>query len=334
LKFRVAHLTVMLASRAARAGIPWPELVQVDDAARVAAWMADTLRQHGTCATFTVVSRAVRVAGEAIARGIDLTGATFVIAGEPATPARVSAIRRSGARCMTAYGQVEAGRIGMGCRDAEAPDDVHVLADVCAVIASREGSAAEPLSALHLTVLAPTAPKVLLNAELDDFGILETKACGCPLGRLGLTTHLHNIRSVGKFTGEGVTLLESEMAHIVEEVLPRRFGGTAIDYQVLHEEDEQGMARVTLLVSPDIPIQSDADILRTALDALSHESLGAEAARQIWVQTGTLRVRREHPRPTARGKLAPVYRPVLNVGPDPRRRVEDDPRQVPPGMRP
>jgi hypothetical protein len=103
------------------------------------------------------------------------------------------------------------------------------------------------------------------------------------------------------------------MAHVVEEVLPRRFGGTAIDYQVLQEEDAHGIARVTLLVSPDIAIPSDADVIQTMLDALSHESLGAEAARQIWAQSGTLRVRRERPVATARGKLAPVYRPGLQA---------------------
>jgi hypothetical protein len=315
LKFRVAHLTTMMASKAARARIPWPELVPVDEAARVAAWMADMLRRHGRCVTFTVPSRAVRVAREAIARGIDLTGATFFIAGEPVTPAKVSAIRESGARCMSTYGQLEGGRVGMGCREAADPGDVHVLADVCALIASPRmaGTAAEPLSALHLTVLPPTVPKVMINTELDDFGILETRVCHCPFGQLGLTTHLRNIRSAGKFTGEGVTLLESEMAHVVEEVLPRRFGGTAIDYQVLQEEDAHGIARVTLLVSPDIAIPSDADVIQTMLDALSHESLGAEAARQIWAQSGTLRVRRERPVATARGKLAPVYRPGLQA---------------------
>jgi hypothetical protein len=272
--------------------------------------MAETVRASGKCAAFMVVSRAVRVARAAVDRGLDLTGATFVAAGEPASPARVSAIRRSGAALMTTYGQVEAGRIGMGCCEADDASDVHVLSDVCSVVMSsrRLPPLVEPRAALDLTVLVPTAPKVILNTGLDDCAILETRTCGCALGRLGLTTHLRSIGSYGKFTSEGVTVLESEIAHIVEAVLPARFGGTAIDYQLLEEEDETGRARVTLVVNPALPMPADAELIRAVLEGLGRESLGAEAARQVWARTGSLTVRRARPVVTARGKMNAVYR--------------------------
>ena len=35
------------------------------------------------------------------------------------------------------------------------------------------------------TTLLPTAPKLLLNAEIDDYGVVETRSCGCPLESYG-----------------------------------------------------------------------------------------------------------------------------------------------------
>jgi hypothetical protein len=309
-KFRIAHVATILMARAAGARIPWPELVDVEDAGRVAEWMGETLRAHGTCAAFMVVSRAVRVAVAAAERGLDLTGATFVAAGEPATPAKMSIIRSSGAACMTTYGMVEAGRVGMGCRGAADPSDVHVMTDVCSVIASPTTLAVgnAVLSPLSLTVVMPSSSKVMINTEIDDCGILETRPCACPIGRLGLTTHLRNIRSVGKLTTEGVSMLGSEMTHILEEVLPARFGGTALDYQLLEEEDATGLTRLSLLVHPDIPVADESRVVEAVLDAMSRASLGSEAARQVWSRTNTLRVRRLRPLLTAHGKMKPVHK--------------------------
>ena len=169
--------------------------------------------------------------------------------------------------------------------------------------------------ALNVTSLLPAAPKILINAESDDYGILETRSCGCPLEAVGFTTHIREIRSFGKLTGEGVTMVGSEMLHILEDVLPGRFGGSALDYQLIEEEDSEGFTHVSLIVSPEIPIADESQIVSAVLEAMSTESLGAEAARQIWSQTGTLQVRRERPFLTARGKLLPLYIPRRHGNP-------------------
>ena len=79
---------------------------------------------------------------------------------------------------------------------------------------------------------------------------LKQGLASCPLERYGYTEHISRIRSYSKLTGEGVTLVGSEMLRILEEVLPSRFGGSPLDYQLLEEEDEQGFTRLHLLVSP------------------------------------------------------------------------------------
>ena len=33
-------------------------------------------------------------------------------------------------------------------------------------------------------------PKILLNMELDDVGIMEERNCGCAIETLGMTQHL------------------------------------------------------------------------------------------------------------------------------------------------
>jgi hypothetical protein len=157
-----------------------------------------------------------------------------------------------------------------------------------------------------VTHLHPSASKLLLNVELDDYGLLEERSCGCPLDALGLRVHLRQIRSFAKLTGEGVTLVGCEMVHILEEVLPARFGGSSLDYQLVEEEDEAGLTRLTLLVSPSVPIADEREVIEAIHAALARESLAADMARAFWAQAGTLRVRREAPRVGSGGKQMPL----------------------------
>ena len=92
---------------------------------------------------FTFTSSAVRLCQAAVEAGIDLTGAMIMLAGEPITPARLDAIRPSGATALPRYGSVETGPIGYGCLAPTEADDVHVLSDLQALIR-------DPLEALHL----------------------------------------------------------------------------------------------------------------------------------------------------------------------------------------
>src|SRR5207248_5736504 len=140
---------------------------------------------------------------------------------------------------------------------------VHFFKDGLALIQhSRPVPGAElTVDAFHFTTLLSTSPKLLLNVESDDYGLMETRSCGCPLESYGYTEHLRQIRSFRKLTGEGVTLVGSEMVHILEEVLPSRFGGSPLDYQLVEEEDEQGFTRLGLVVSPRIEIADEAAVI-------------------------------------------------------------------------
>lgn len=309
LKYRLATLFTIIIARLVGVRIPWPQEVKVEQADIVARWTFDALSKHGTCLVLAPASRALRVCVAAREAGLDLTGAIFRIAGEPISSAKVRGIRRSGAEVFTTYGFAELGRIGMGCSRPIDASDVHLCKSICAMIPHHRLVPDTDISvqAFTFTSLLPTAPKILLNTESDDYGVIESRTCGCPLEDLGLTEHLREIRSFQKLTGEGVSLVASEMVNILEEMLPARFGGSPLDYQLLEEEDEDGFTRINLLVHPRLKIRDNREVVDVVLSAMRKSSAMADAARNIWAQSDTFQVLREKPVWTGRGKLMSLY---------------------------
>jgi hypothetical protein len=202
----------------------------------------------------------------------------------------------------------EAGVVGVGCARPASHDDLHLSMDAL-------GAIQRPLEvpgwgvrveALYITSLLPSAPKVLLNLESDDCCVLEDRQCGCPLGDLGLTQHLRDVRSYHKITGEGVTLVDGSMARILEEYLPARFGGTLLDYQLLEEEDSDGLTRLSLLVSPEVDLPDEGTVVGEFLQAVRQEGLTGSFSAAVWEHAGALRLRRLRPAPGAGGKFTPL----------------------------
>ena len=289
--------------------IPRPEFVRLDQAAPIAHWIAKNLKTNGSCSIITHISMALRVSLAAWDQGIDLTGTNFFVGGEPPTPTKVREITRTGGQCFPSYFFTETGYVGLSCARPVDCNDIHLFKDIVALIQypRQLSDTGANVDAFHFTTLLPTAPKILLNVESDDYGIIENRSCGCPLETYGFTDHLRHIRSFRKLTGEGVTLIGSEMIFILEEVLPTRFGGSPLDYQLIEEEDEQGFTRLSLLISPRVGAVNEQSVIDTVLESLRRSSVSANLARAIWSQTKTLRVKRMEPIWTARGKLMPLH---------------------------
>jgi hypothetical protein len=308
-KYGLATGYILLCMRLCGIRVPLPQVVRVDQAHVVARWLAETLKTHGRCLLYTQVSYAVRVCLAAQEAGLDLRGATIKAGGEPATPAKVRQIESAGVRYMSSYGMTEAGSIASGCARPVDGSDVHLFKDAYALVSYPHTVPATGITvpAFNLTTLLPTAPKLMLNVQMDDYGVIEERHCGCELETYGYTTHLRHIRSYSKLTGEGATLIGTEMVRILEEVLPARFGGSPLDYQIMEAEDEQGFTRLYLLVSPRVAIVDESLVIQVVLDALSQSSPMADAARTIWQHASTLRVKRMEPTWTSRGKLLPLH---------------------------
>ncbi len=309
LKYRLATYGTILAGRLAGAPIPWPQPVNLDQAAVVARCLAQMVADYGSCLIATHVSQALRFCTAAVENGLSLANVTIMGGGEPPSPTKVKLIRRSGAKWVPQYFFTEAGAVGLGCAQPLDENDLHFLKDALALIQypRKVPGTKTVVDAFNYTSLLPAAPKLLLNVESDDYGIIETRACGCPFETYGYTEHLRKIRSFRKLTGEGVTLVGSDMLQVLEDVLPARYGGSPLDYQLLEEEDQQGFTRLSLLVSPSIQLSNESQVIATMLEALKRRGVGPQAI-ELWKQAGTVRVKRQEPILTARGKYTPLYR--------------------------
>lgn len=310
-KYGLGTYYLIACMRQAGLPVPLPEYVSQADAVVVARWAEATVKKHGSCLLRAGTSRGVRVAIAAHEHGIDLTGVTFSGAGEPATEGKARQYERVGAHFISNYGMSEAGQPGAGCANRVGVSDYHLWKDATVIFTQPfyVENFGLTVDAFNLTTILPQAPKVMLNVQTDDFGIVEERHCGCPLEAYGLTTHLREIRSYSKLTGEGVTLIGNEMVHILEHVLPARFGGSALDYQLLEQEDAQGFTRLYLLVHPRVAIENESAVLECFNDALRKSSPAADVARFVWKNANTIQLKRAEPIWNANGKFMSLYLP-------------------------
>jgi len=287
---------------------PRPEYVPLDETEKVVDFLAELSKKHRKFCVKTYPSSALRAAKIAREKGKSIRGAYFLIGGEPVTEAKKIEIERSGAKVVPNYSSMEAGYMSIGCGSPKVPDDTHILADGTALIQHRRkvASIGCEVDSNLVTTFLPKASKVLLNVEMGDTGVLEGRGCGCGWERLGFLGHIHTIRSFEKMTGEGMTMLNSDILRIVEEVLPARFGGSMTDYQILEEEDEGGVTSVKLLVSPELGGLDEKKILSVLVQELRAAGKGGGSSNlslDVWVQNNTLKIVREYPKTTAVGKI-------------------------------
>jgi hypothetical protein len=285
---------------------PTPEYVPLDSPLPIVKWAVNAVQREGSCVIRGSISKAVRISHVAQEHGYDLTGVMFYGAGEPLTKAKNDTIEASGAKITTYYTFTEAGSVGIKCANPSTPDDVHHLANSTAIIQRPVDIFDQTVNAFCFTTLLPSAPKTLLNAQLDDFGMIETRDCGCLLHQLDLTTHIRDVRSYRKLTGEGMTLVGSDMVRILEEDLPAKFGGSPIDYQLVEEEADNGLTKLMLYVDPIVQIEDETKLQIAFLDAMRENMPSARLAQAEYRHGDVIQVRRQTPIRTHREKHHPI----------------------------
>lgn len=272
-------------------------------------------RAHGGCVVVTTPSVATRLAGLAGRRDVTLEHVIFVTQSEPLTPGKYADITRRGARVAGRYGFMEAGSVAEACTRPEAVDDSHVMRDSFGLVCERRTLPdGRGVDALIVTTLLPSGPRVLLNVESDDFADVSVRRCGCPWDDLGLHTHLSNIRSFSKLTGEGTTLLGTDCVRILEVTLPREFGGTSVDYQLLEAEDSEHLTRLYLVIHPSVGPVDETRVVRRFLEELHNPAHARGTVPPLWQQAETIRVLRQEPVSTPGGKLLPFHTQALVPG--------------------
>ena len=307
---------IFLMAKLHGAGLAAPQYVDLNNALEVARWASSTLEHFPRCAIYTFASSAVRVCIAAREHGLNLKGVRFLVTGEPLTAQKKKEIEESGGIAVPVYGISEAGVIAAGCNHAHDPsvsDHCHLYKDTTAIITHRHlvPYIGTEVDSFLFTTLMYESPKLLLNVGMGDYGTVKTQATDCAFGKLGFDTHLGNIRSYEKLTGEGVTFVDTDFIRIIEKELPARFGGRSTDYQLVEQEDDHGLNRLRLLVSPRLGDLDDKGIVREFIDLLRHSEASpeswAQAGSVMWSQAGTVYVERKDPIPTVSGKILPFH---------------------------
>lgn len=289
--------------------LPEIEIVPRDQAVRIARWLAE-MSARGTPAVMLGHSNpAVRICLAAREHGLDISGTLFIVYGEPFTPGKAAVLASVGATSRVQYSMSEVGgMVAISCANATELDDAHVFTDKLALIQrERSVSADEPVGALIYTTVDPMAPRLLLNLDSGDYAAVTKRECSCLMGQLGLDTHLHHIRSYEKLTSEGNTFIGSRLYELVEEVLPARFGGGINDYQIVEEEQEDGLSRVLILVSPRVGPVDEPAVITTVLETLERSHEGGATMVDIWRQGRNLQVVRQDPYETRTAKVLPLH---------------------------
>jgi hypothetical protein len=296
-KHRMALRYIVYCGRLWGAKLVYPEKISLQDAVKVARWVETAKKEHGSASIDCFISLAVMVADAATKHNLDIKGTTFFSGGEPLTDTKCKIIEAAGAKISSRYVISEIGRIGMGCPLHSFLDDVHFMHDMAAVI---QHPRVVPFTDMTVnsflfTSLLPVSPKLLINVGFDDFGEIEKRDCDCLYGQLGFHTHIHNIRSFSKLTGQGMTIMGSDLVKTLEETLPVKFGGTPTDYQLIEEEDEKGQTHLNLIISPAVGNIDESQVIETILSDLRKNAYGGKLAAGLWSQLGILKIKRMYP---------------------------------------
>jgi len=287
--------------------MPRPEFADVEHAVVVAAWMEQAKRRAGTCVLKTYASSAVRVVQAAKSAGIDLSGTVMFAGGEPLTDRRRQFIESAGVKVFPRYVATESGLIAASCPHRASTDEMHLHMDRLAVIQrtreTRVGG--HCVETFLFSSLSPRTGKVLLNTELGDFGTVSVAPCKCVFGALGMNVRVSNVRSHDKLTGEGMTLLGSELDAVVGELIAQA-GGCPDDYQFWETHNGDGLSRLMIAISPTLQGLNADDFLRAIWQSLRERTVGAHLASEIWRHAGTLEVVRAKPALSRGHKRLPI----------------------------
>jgi hypothetical protein len=307
-KYALFTTTTVVLLRAMGRRVPRPRHLSPGDAEVAARWLAAKVGQGRPGVLGCTASAAARVCAAAAESRLDVNGSLFLVGGEPFTEAIARVVDAVGARAASSYYMSEFGQIGIACAEPLGFDDVHLATDAIAVIQHVRAVPGGDVPALLYTTLSPQTPKLMLNLESGDYGELGQRICGCPATSAGLTLHLRNIRSYEKLTIEGTHFFGSELLALVENILPRHFGGEPHDYQFV--EDRSGhTGRLVVAVSPRLGSVDEEALVAAVVGHLERHGDGQRKMSETLARSGAIEVRRIEPEVTAAGKT-PVLRMI------------------------
>jgi hypothetical protein len=185
--------TLTTPAAAQRKSFPLPGHLDLSRPDRLAVWLGNRLSRGGQLCVTAYASSAVRVATAAVASGISLEGVSFITLCEPFTAAKRRTVEASGAKAVVRYAVTKAGILGHQCANLTSSDDSHFMAAAFALIEHTRffDRAQHQGNGFLFTSLLRLAPKIMLNVEAGDGGVVTQRDCRCILGTVGLGTISH-----------------------------------------------------------------------------------------------------------------------------------------------
>jgi len=311
---RLANRVLPTVTTLARTGFPRPTHVPTADPEPVVRWLRSMVDEHGAAGITGYASSVTAAARWAVEHDVDLTGVVTYPSSEPVTPGKLAAMRAAGMAPNPTYAFMPEGTMAIACDECE-DEEYHLWEHELAVVTrTRPRDDDTEVEAFCWTSLAIEAPRVMVNVENDDYGILrEDVDCSCPLAPLGLRTRLQDIRGISKVVAAGVSLDGDTFDRLAEVVLPERLGGGPGDYQ-FGEEGAEGQTRVVLRVHPRVGPVDEAEARSLVRSVVMGDEYGV-LADSVWGREN-LTVHRSAPSVTKAGKTLSYERAGL-ARPDP-----------------
>jgi hypothetical protein len=307
-KSALITLCTVMGSRLLGHTMPFPRYVPVDHVEVIARWLAEQTRRGASIHLDTMTSGAALICLAARRLGLDISGHIVRVGGEPLTEAKAALFQGAGIRYCSQYGMTEAGTLGLSCAASPLPDDMHLLTYRLAVLQEPRALPGwpEPVGALIVTLFSPRMTTVMLNMEIGDYGVMDERACDCPLGAAGLNTHLHTIRSYDKLTTAGMHFMGTDLIDLLEVGLPGRFGGGPTDYQLV-ETEVAGATALKLVVSPAVGALDEGAVVAYVLSELERRTKAGRMMTDVWRDADLLHVERALPYMTRAAKILPLH---------------------------
>lgn len=284
-----------------RTGLPSPRHVPSDSPEPVVRWLSDAVSRAGGAIITGYASSLTSAARWAVDHDVDLSGVVANPASEPVTAGKLAVMAAAGMRAYSMYAFTPEGTVAIGC-DSCTGEEYHVWDQDLAVITRRRprGDGTD-VDAFCWTSLALEAPRVMVNVENDDYGVVRHGlSCDCALAELGLTTRVSEIRGISKVVTAGISLDGELFDQLAEVDLPGRLGGGPGDFQFAESDDGSGTVLV-LRVHPRIGEIDHADALEVMGAVLGGSDNGV-LARSVWSKDTGLRIERCAPSVTVAGK--------------------------------
>jgi hypothetical protein len=301
-------ITRLLVAEAKLLGLhaPYPIYLKQNDFRPAAEYIKKRLDAGEPAGMNGFVSAIARVAEAALSAGLDLTGCSALTGGEALTDAKRQLIESAGIKVYSSYGTTDFGGIGMPCSQMNTGNCSHVMKHAIALISRTEESSWTDtrVNSLYATSLLPIAPRIFINAEIGDTGIIEKATCDCSFSKLGFDLQVRDVAAISKVTAQGVTIETSELVPLLEEKLPARFGGHSGDYQ-LCETEAGSQTEIVLRIRPGVSASAPVDILKYFSDEVKRV-YGGSLSVVSWLHSEGMRAEVVPPVLAATGKFRAV----------------------------